>query len=74
MHSEGAMKIGSSILHYHVKHFEEGSRYGIEGGRISKLSIIQDGEIAAEYDRGWNMEPETEEAKAVLAILMEEYN
>lgn len=62
-------------IHYWVKHFEEPSEeYGIDGGRISKLSLKQAGAWVANYDRGWDMEPATEAAKAALAILMHEYN
>ena len=29
-----------TVVHYWVKAYEEGSQYGIEGGRISKLTPI----------------------------------
>lgn len=39
MWAEGSIKIENSIFHYWVKHYEEPSEdYGIDGGRISKLS------------------------------------
>ena len=37
--------------HYWVKHFEEGSEFGINGGRISKLQIKIDGKTTCNYDR-----------------------
>lgn len=75
MWSEGSIKVKDSIIHYWVKHFEEPSEdWGIDGGRISKLSLKQDGEWAANYDRGWDLKPTSEAAEIALAILMKEYN
>jgi hypothetical protein len=60
---------------YWVKHFEEGSQFGIDGGRISKLTIRKFGESRdlCNYDRGWDVEPEGE-VKAVYAIILDKYN
>lgn len=80
MWSEGTIGIPATdkkytAVHYWVKHYEESSEeYGINGGKISKLSLKQDGAWVANYDRGWDMEPTTEAAKAALEILMVEYN
>ena len=70
-------KDGSSkIAHYWVKAFEEGSEWGINGGKISKLSIKIDGEWIANYDRGWDVKPADDDEAAQLAycILLNEYN
>lgn len=70
-------KDGSSkIAHYWVKAFEEGSEWGINGGKISKLSIKIDGEWVANYDRGWDVKPadDDEAAQLVYCILLNEYN
>jgi hypothetical protein len=60
---------------YWVKHFEEGSEFGIGGGRISKLTIRKVGESRdlCNYDRGWDVEP-ADEVKAVYAIILGKYN
>jgi len=60
---------------YWVKHYEEGSQYGIDGGKISKLVIRKVGETRdlCNYDRGWDIEP-TGEVKAVYAIILQKYN
>lgn len=63
-----------TVCSYSVKYFDEGSGYGIDGGRISKLCIKINGKIACCYDRGWDEEPEDDAAKAALAILIKEYN
>ena len=70
-------KDGSSkIAHYWVKAFEEGSEWGINGGKISKLSIKIDGEWVANYDRGWDVKPADDDEAAQLAycILPSAYN
>ena len=61
---------------YWVKHFEEGSQYGIDGGKISKLAIrkVDSALDLCNYDRGWDIEPTTDEVKAVYAIIVSKYN
>ena len=61
--------------HYWVKHYDEPSEtYGIDGGRISKLMIKINGKITANYDRGWDVEPEDEATQMAYAILLHNYN
>ncbi len=75
MWSEGSIKVGSSIFHYWVKHYEEPSAdYGIDGGRISKLMLKCDGKVAYNYDRGLDTAPADAETEMALAILMKDYN
>lgn len=54
--------------------YETAKDYGIDGGRISKLMLKRNGEIAYNYDRGPDIEPVDEETEMALAILMKEYN
>jgi len=72
--SEGSIKVKKDIFHYSVKHFDEGSDWGIDCGRISKLSLKRNGEFACCYDRGWDIRPTDENTELALAILMKEYN
>ena len=75
MWAEGSIKVGDSIFHYWVKHYDEPSGdYGIDGGRISKLMLKRNGEIAYNYDRGPDIEPVDEETALAFSILLEEYN
>ncbi|NLT08415.1 MAG: hypothetical protein GXY08_02805, partial [Ruminococcus sp.] len=48
--------------------------YGIDGGRISKLTLKISGEVVYNYDRGLDVPPQNEAAEMALAILMHEYN
>ena len=59
---------------YWVKHFDEGSEFGINGGRISKLAIRdQQGRWLVNYDRCWDQHP-TKEVKPIYDKLIEMYN
>ena len=53
------------------KQFDEGSEFGIKGGRISKLTINLGKEKLANYDRGWDIKAKDEDTKAVLQILLD---
>jgi hypothetical protein len=74
MWRKGAIKAYESIIHYWVKQYGEGSQYGINQGRISKLTLKRDGKIVANYDRGWDIEPVDKDTEIALAILLKEYN
>jgi len=64
---------------YDIKHFDTGSVFGINGGRISKLTIRRVGRTGAisndlcNYDRGWDVKP-CKEVKAVYKELLKPYN
>lgn len=61
---------------YWVKHFEEGSQFGIDGGKVSKLTIRKVGETKDlyNYDRGLDVDCANEEVEAVLRIVLEKCN
>jgi len=77
MWSEGIIACPSTggKYKYWVKHYEEGSQHGIDGGKVSKLTIRKLGETRdlCNYDRGWDIEP-TDEVKTVYEILIQKYN
>ena len=52
----------------------DGSVFGIDGGRISKLTIKVGGKVTCNYDRGWDIEPADDATVKALAILMHDYN
>lgn len=53
--------------HFHAKVYNVYSKYGIDGGRISKLCIWECNEDDSErrevvsYDRGWDLKPKRED-------------
>jgi hypothetical protein len=66
---------------FSAKLFDEGSVFGINEGRVSKL-MIWDEQIRYEkldifeaaivnYDRGWDIKPETEEQIAIFDAVMD---
>lgn len=60
--------------HFDAKVYDEPSDYGIDCGRISKLQIRIDNEVVCNYDRGWDIEPTTKEARIAFQILVLDYN
>lgn len=58
---------------FFVKHFKNGSEYGINGGKISKLEIRKVA-MVANYDRGWDMEPQDAETRKVYEKILEKFN
>lgn len=71
MWKKGSLKIEDQIFTYCAKVYEEPSKdYGIDSGKISKLEIRLGDFPVVRYDRGWDIEPEMENAQlALLAIL-----
>ena len=61
------------MVHYWAKVYDEGSQYGINEGRISKLTLKENGKVIYNYDRGEDVPEQNEAAKIALAILMYEY-
>ena len=61
---------------FDIKHFKEPSSFGIDDGRISKLSIRTEARrrLGAHYDRGWDGKPQTPDVRAVYKALLARYN
>lgn len=55
---------------FSAKVFEEGSDYGIENGKVSKLSVSDSKSQILNYDRGWDVKPKTAEQKKVLKAIL----
>ena len=64
------------VAHYWAKVYDEPSCYGIDEGRISKLTIKINGKTVVNYDRGWDIEPDENDAATMIAysICIKEYN
>ena len=59
---------------YWVKCFDEPSVFGVNEGRISKLTVKRDGHEIINFDRGWDHMPITDEDQAILKKLLKMYN
>ena len=57
-----------------AKVYEEGSIYGIDEGRISKLEIRDSkNNVVVNYDRGWDLEPKNVLEQAALQTIKNIY-
>ena len=74
MWKEGSIRVHGEIFHYWMKQYEEGSQFGIDGGRISKLMLKRNGEIVYNYDRGLNVAPVDENTAFALKTLLHSEN
>lgn len=56
---------------FDAKVFDECSKYGIDGGRISKLTLRDENSehCILNYDRGWDIEPDDEYLEHYEAII-----
>jgi hypothetical protein len=65
----------NTVYKYWAKVYDEGSEFGINGGRISKLQIRKRGENhdLYNYDRGLDVPPANDEVAAVLDIILLKY-
>ena len=61
---------------YWCKHYDEPSPFGIDGGKISKLTIcrLQDDKELYNYDRGLDFDILDEDGKAAYHIILTKYN
>lgn len=74
MWKTGSMLIHGKVYHYQVKVSNEGSVFGIDGGKIFKVWITLGEDEVMCYDRGWDVEPQDEDTELALAILLKEHN
>ena len=71
--SEGTVHLTDGRqFRFSVKSYERPSESGIDGGRISKLTLMTEARrsIVAEYDRGWVRRPRTSPQKVVCDALV----
>jgi hypothetical protein len=78
MWSEGTISAPETgnIYKYWVKHYETGSQFGIDEGKVSKCTIRKAGESRDlfNFDRGLDVDCRNDEVRAVLNIILAKYN
>ena len=74
MWKEGTVSVNGEIFHYWLKQYEEGSEFGINGGRISKLTIKRSGREVYNYDRGEDIAPIDKNTETALEIILKSDN
>lgn len=81
MWEDGSFIIDGIKFLYSVKVYDEGSEFGINNGRISKLQVVKDiredswnwDNTIINYDRGWDIRPRTETEKKALQYVLDLY-
>lgn len=72
----GYIGVGDNCYEVQMKYFDKPSRFGIKGGRVSKLWVADEDtkEEILSYDRGWDVRPQDPESKAILKAILKEFN
>ena len=60
----------SDSITFEAKVFDKPSTFGIDDGRVSKLGIRDGSKWLVNYDRGWDVKPETPEHQALYTAIM----
>lgn len=71
----GIITVDGIDYEYWVKVYDTPSEtFGINGGKISKLSLRKDGVEVVNYDRGWDKRPKTTTDKKAYKQILKEKN
>lgn len=57
-----------------LKNYDQPSSHGINQGTISKLEIRHKDTIVVNYDRGWDIKPDTPQAREALNKIMDHFD
>ena len=74
MWTETAIHYNGKEYRCSVKHFDEPSGYGYNGGRASKIWIQRNGTEVFSFDRGNDVPCADKDTKAVLQMLLDKFN
>lgn len=74
MWEHGMLNVENQNVSYSMKVFEEPSKYGINGGRISKLTLKANKRVIANYDRGWDIMPTGKLVNEALEMILDARN
>ncbi|OFQ99755.1 DUF7678 domain-containing protein [Alloscardovia sp. HMSC034E08] len=74
MWEQGTFEVEDQVISYSMKVFEEASDYGINKGRISKLTLKNNNKVIANYDRGWDIMPTDKIANEALEMILDARN
>lgn len=74
MWEQDTLKVEDQVVSYSMKVFEELSEYGINQGRISKLTLKNNNKVIANYDRGWDIMPTGKLANEALEMILDARN
>jgi hypothetical protein len=73
-HYNGWVKgIANGNITFEAKVFDKPSQFGIENGRVSKLSVRDGDKWIINFDRGWDVKPSTPGHEAVYGQIIQRY-
>ena len=76
--AHGTVWAGGFGYGFETKHFEVGSQFGIDGGKVSKLRVVglADGREICAYDRCWCVRPDSARREDIAAYnaILKRYN
>ena len=71
MWKQGTIRVMGITFQWEAKVFENPSRFGINSGRVSKLSLGE--KFIVNYDRGWDVKPRTIAARRAVNQILAMY-
>lgn len=74
MWEKGKIEIDGTEYNYSAKVYDEPSQFGINEGRISKLTVKQGKKDIINYDRGWDIEPTDMITHLILDIILKKFS
>lgn len=74
MWKKGSIKVNGETFRYWMKQYDEGSKWSIEDGHISKFMLKRDGKIVCNYERDCDVEPADENTRLALGLLSHSEN
>ena len=73
MWKQGTIRVMGITFQWEAKVFENPSRFGINSGRVSKLSLRRGEKFVVNYDRGWDVKPRTIAARRAVNQILAMY-
>ena len=73
MWNEGILQVDGKQVYFQAKVYDEGSQFGINNGRISKLYASVNGKVLFTYDRGWDVKPKDAFSQDALNELLAKF-
>ena len=70
MWKEGSLSVNGEIFHWWMKVYDTPSKFGIYGGKVSKMTIKRNGVEVMNYDRGWDIKPIDENTQLAMELLL----
>ena len=73
MWKQGTIRVMGITFQWEAKVFENPSQFGINSGRVSKLSLRRGEKFVVNYDRGWDVKPRTIAARRAVNQILAMY-